>query len=233
MSTLCLPISLEAKEVDQLDEIVQRSKPLQRNDHIYHAGDTFQAVYAVRSGCVKNYIITNTGVEQVTGFYLPGEVFGMDGISTREHTNASVALETSAICMIPFERLQELSIAIPSLQSRFFQLMGKTIGDDQQLITLLGKNTAEERLATLLLSLSTRNLNRKLSSTHFRLPMSRADIANYLGLTVETVSRVFGRFQKQGILEANKKEITIKDISGLKKLTNEASDIPSNVSVQL
>ena len=129
-------------------------------------------------------------------------------------------METSAICEIPFSRLEELSLTMPSLQRHFFKLMSKEITNDQQLITLLSKNSAEERVATLLLSISSRNAKRNLSSLRFRLPMSRADIGNYLGLTVETVSRVFSRFQKQGLLEVDKKEIEIKDIDALQELAN-------------
>jgi len=112
----------------------------------------------------------------------------MDGIAHNHYTNSAIAMETTAVCEIPFANLQELSIAIPSLQRHFFQLMSKEITNDQSLITLLSENTAEERVATLLLSISNRNLRRKLSGVRFRLPMSRADIGNYLGLTVETVS---------------------------------------------
>ncbi len=129
-------------------------------------------------------------------------------------------METAAVCEIPFSKLQDLSIAIPSLQRHFFQLMSKEITNDQQLITLLSKNSAEERVATLLLSISNRNLRRQLSGTRFRLPMSRADIGNYLGLTVETVSRAFGRFQKQDMLKVDKKEIEVLDFDKLRALAN-------------
>jgi CRP/FNR family transcriptional regulator len=159
-------------------------------------------------------------VEQVTGFYLPGEIFGMDGIAHTHHISSAVALETSSICEIPFNRLEELSLALPNLQRHFFQLMSREIINDQRLVALIGKNSAEERLATLLLSISTRNAQRSLSEVRFRLPMSRADIGNYLGLTVETVSRIFGRFQKQHLLKVDKKEIEILDLDGLQELAN-------------
>jgi len=220
MNALCLPLALQTKEVERLDEIIQRGRPLQRDNHIYNAGEEFRSVYAVRSGSVKSYTVSNDGVEQVTGFHLPGEIFGMDGIGQHRYTNSAVAMETSAVCEIPFNRLQELSIAIPSLQRHFFQLMSMEITNDQNLITLLSKNSAEERVATLLLSISNRNLRRKLSPTRFRLPMSRADIGNYLGLTVETVSRVFGRFQKQGMLQVDKKEIEVLELDKLRQLAN-------------
>lgn len=220
MNSLCLPIALELDEVERLNEIVERGRPLHREDHMYESGDEFKAVYAVRSGSIKTYCVNDQGVEQVTGFYLPGEIFGMDGIAHTHHINAAVAMETSAVCEIPFSRLEELSITMPSLQRHFFKLMSKEITSDQQLITLLSKNSAEERVATLLLSISARNAKRHLSGIRFRLPMSRADIGNYLGLTVETVSRVFSRFQKQALLKVDKKEIEILDTEGLQELAN-------------
>ena len=220
MNSLCLPLALQTKEISQLDEIVQRGRPLQKDGHIYRAGEDFKSVFAVRSGSIKSYTVTNQGQEQVTGFHLPGEIFGMDGIAHNRYTNSALAMETAAVCEIPFSSLQELSIAIPSLQRHFFQLMSKEITNDQSLITLLSKNTAEERVATLLLSIANRNMRRKLSGTRFRLPMSRADIGNYLGLTVETVSRVFGRFQKQNLLLVDKKEIEILDFERLRELAN-------------
>lgn len=220
MNALCLPLALQNNEIDLLDNIVQRGRPLQKDDHVYYAGSEFKSIYAVRSGCVKTFYVNDDGQEQVTGFYLPGEIFGMDGIGHNLYTNSAEALETSAVCEIPFTRLEELSISIPSLQRHFFQLMSREITNDQQLITMLSKNSAEERVATLIVSISSRNARRKLSGTHMRLPMSRADIGNYLGLTVETVSRVFSRFQKQGILQVDKKEIAIIDIDKLRELAN-------------
>ncbi len=215
MSALCLPLALHSGEINKLDEIIQRNRPCQKDDHIYYAGTPFKSVYAVRSGCIKTYTVNSKGQEQVTGFYLPGEIFGMDGIGGNQYTNYAVALETAAICEIPFSRFEDLSESIPALKRHFLQLMGQEITNEQQLIGLLAKSSAEERLAALLLSFSTRNASRKLSGTHIRLPMSRADIGNYLGLTVETVSRVFSRFQKQGILTVDKKEIAIIDMDGL------------------
>ncbi len=220
MKALCLPLALELDQVEQLDRIIQRGRPYQREEHIYRAGDAFHAVYAVRSGAIKTFAVTDQGVEQVTGFYLPGEIFGMDGIAHTHHISSALALETSAVCEIPFNRLEDLSIALPNLQRHFFQLMSREIINDQRLVALIGKNSADERLATLLMSISARNAKRNLSEQRFRLPMSRADIGNYLGLTVETVSRVFSRFQKQRLLKVDKKEIEILDLGGLQELTN-------------
>ena len=220
LNTLCLPLALKGEEVDRLDSIVQRGRPLQKGEYLYREGATFSCVYAVRSGAIKSYRVTDDGREQVTGFYFPGEIMGMDGISKNAHACSAKALETAAVCEIPFSNLQELSSQMPELQQHFFRLMSREITEDQQLITLLSKNTAEERIAALMLSISARNGRRKLSATHFRLPMSRIDIGNYLGLTVETVSRVFSRLQKLEILEVSNKEIAILNLEGLQEIAN-------------
>lgn len=220
LGTLCLPIALEHEDIDRLDDIVQRGRPLQKGDHLYRQADDFKSVFAVRSGAIKAYRTTDDGREQVTGFYFPGEILGMDGISKNSHASSAKALETAAVCEIPFSALTELSSAVPNLQTHFFQLMSREITEDQQLITLLSKNTAEERIAALMLSVSARNARRKLSATQFRLPMSRIDIGNYLGLTVETVSRVFSRLQKLEVLEVSNKEIEIMNIAALQDIAN-------------
>ena len=220
MSALCMPLAIHAGELERLDNIIQRGKPLQKKQHIFYAGDKFRSVFAVRSGSIKSYCVSDDGKEQVTGFYLPGEIFGWDGIAHQQHSNTAIAMETSSVCEIPFERLEELSLAIPSLQRHFMQLMSKEITSDQRLITLLSKNSAEQRIAALLLSLSDRLHRQRLSATQFRLPMSRADMGNYLGLTVETVSRVFSRFQTTGLIEADKKELQILNLKALRDLAN-------------
>jgi len=220
LSAICLPIALETKEIDQLDNIIQRGRPVRKGEHIFREEDDFTSVYAVRSGSLKTYSITKDGKEQVTGFYLPGEIFGLDGIGDGRHTNSAKALETSAICEIPFHQLQELSGKVAGLQRNMFHIIGQEINYDKQLITLLSKNSADERIASLLISISSRNARRKLSALCFRLPMSRTDIGNYLGLTVETVSRTFSRFQKLELISVDNKEITLLDQAKLQEIAH-------------
>ena len=121
LNTLCLPIALDATEIDQLDEIVKRGRPLAKGEHLFRQAAPFDAVYAVRSGSFKAYATSDDGTEQVTGFYLPGEIMGLDGISNLSHCSSAVALETSTVCEIPFARLEELSVRLPALQRRFFR----------------------------------------------------------------------------------------------------------------
>lgn len=221
LSSLCLPLALEHDDIVKLDEIVERGKPIQRGEHLFRQNAPFNSVYAVRSGSLKAYRLTKEGEEQVTGFYFPGEIIGMDGISKDHYASNAKALETTSVCEIPFDSLGELSTRLPSLQRHFFQLMSQEITEDQQLIALLSKNSAEERLASLLLSISARNARQKLSTTHFRLSMSRTDIGNYLGLTVETVSRLFSRFSNSGIIRVDNKEVTLLDLDALSALAKQ------------
>jgi|TARA_R100000656_G_scaffold117629_1_gene91067 CRP/FNR family transcriptional regulator, anaerobic regulatory protein len=211
LSPICLPLAVAPDQLEELDRIMQRGRPLKRGEHLFRAADDFHAVYAVRSGALKTYAVSDDGDEQVTGFYLPGEIVGMDGISTARHLSNAKALETATVCEIPFHRLEDLSQRIPSLQHHFFGLMSNEIRADRELHMLLSKKSADDRVASLLLSLAARQQRRGLSAKRFRLPMSRYDIANYLGLAVETVSRIFTRFQQQKALWVDGREVEILD----------------------
>lgn len=209
LNPVCLPPAVNQQQLDELDGIIQRNRPLRRGEHLFREGAPFQAIFAVRSGAIKAYTSQEGGEEQVTGFYLPGEIVGMDGIGNDRHMSSAVALETTAVCTIPFAHFEALAIRMPALQHHFFRLMSREIQADQQLALLLSKRSAEERIASLMLSLSARHRRRKLSENDFRLPMSRTDIGNYLGLALETVSRCFTRFQQLGVLAVDGKEIRI------------------------
>ena len=211
LNPICLPVAVDKDQLKKLDELINRRRPIRKGEHIFLAGENFHSIYAIRSGSIKTYSITEEGEEQVTGFYLPGEIIGMDGINTNRHTNSAKALESTTLCEIPFEQMEELSSEIPTLQRHFFKLMSKEIQADQQLLLLLSKKPADERIASLLLNFGARHKQRGLSATEFRLSMSRNDIGNYLGLAVETVSRVFTRFQSENLIQAEGKEIKILD----------------------
>lgn len=217
---LCLPVGIDAKELEELDSIIKRRRPVKRGEHLFRVGDPFQAIYAVRSGSIKTYTPTEDGHEQVTGFHLPGELLGLDAINLQHHPCAAKALETTSMCEIPFERLEELSMRLPSLQHQLLKIMSKEILHDQSLLMLLGKKSAEERLAALLLSLSTRYQQRGFSPSDFYLSMSRNDIGNYLGLAVETVSRLFTRFQDEGLLSVQRKHVRIIDLPRMRAIAN-------------
>ncbi len=216
LSELCLPIALNKSEIQQLDDIVERNRPYKKGDHLYRQNDGFKSVYAVRSGSFKSYVLSDNGQGRVTGFYLPGEIIGMDGIASKHYQNSTQALEHASICEIPFSQLERLSHQLPNLQHHFFAIMGNEIAKDQQVHTLLSSYTAEERTASFLLGLSSRFARVSLSPTRFLLPMTRSDIGEYLGLTVETVSRIFTALQRKGLVDVNNREIELKDIDGLR-----------------
>ncbi len=218
LNELCLPIALNKTEIHQLDEIVERNRPYKKGDHLYRQSDEFKSVYAVRSGSFKSYVISDTGQGRVTGFFLPGEIIGMDGIASKHYANSTQALEHSSICEIPFSQLEKLSHQLPNLQHHFFAIMGNEIAKDQQIHTLLSSYTAEERTASFLLGLSSRYARVSLSPSRFLLPMTRSDIGEYLGLTVETVSRIFTALQRKGLIEVNNREIELLNIDTLRKI---------------
>lgn len=218
---LCLPIAMDIPDIERVDKIIQRSRPLQAGDFLFRHGEVFRSIYAVRSGSLKNYLVDEHGVEQITAFYLPGEVLGFDGIGTNSHLGNVIALETAAVCEIPFERLEELSLQIPTLQRHMFQLMSKQIESDHQMMLTLAKKNAESRIATLLLSLSRRYARRNLSPNAMHLPMSRMDIGNFLGLTIETVSRTLSRLDREGVISVDGREVVLKDHQKLDALCHQ------------
>src|SRR5690554_3857031 len=210
LSDLCLPISLNKTEIIQLDELIERNRPLRKGEHLYRQRDEFRSIYAVRSGSFRAYLL---GQE--------GEIIGMDGIGSRAHGVSTMALEHSSICEIPFSQLERLSHELPNLQSRFFAIMGNEIVKDQKIHTLLSSYTAEQRLASFLLSLSTRYARCQLSSERFLLHMTRGDIGEYLGLTLETVSRGFSGLQRKGAILVKNREIDILEMNQLKAILGE------------
>lgn len=211
LACMCLPISLRADEVDALDRIVKRSRPLRKGEVAFRQGDEFNSIFALRSGAIKTYSLSDNGDEQITGFHLAGELIGMSGMDSGSYTATAVALETTSICEIPFDNLDELTAVLPQLRKQLLRLMSREMREDQDMMLLLSRKNADERIATLLINLSARFRARGYSAKVFRLAMSRSEIGNYLGLAVETVSRVFTRFQQQGLIIAEGKEIEITD----------------------
>ena len=211
LAAMCLPLALHDKDMDTLDDIVKRGKPMRKGELLFRQGDTFNSVYALRSGTIKTFSVDDTGVELITGFHLAGELIGLSGMDNERQPLSAMALETTSVCEIPYERLDDLTASIPGLRRQVMRLMSREIREDQQMMLLLSKKTADERIATLLINLSARFRSRGYSANRFRLAMSRNDIGNYLGLAVETVSRVFTRFQQQGLVAAEGKQIEILD----------------------
>ena len=215
---LCLPYGLSIDELERLDDLVSTRRRVKRGDHLYRAGEVFDAIYAIRSGFFKTDVLLEDGRDQVTGFQMAGELLGLDGISTEHHTCNAIALEDSEICAIPFSRLEVLSREIHTLQHHFHKVMSREIVRDHGVMMLLGTMRAEERLAAFLLNLSQRFPARGFSHAEFYLRMTREEIGSYLGLKLETVSRAFSRFQEEGHIAVQQKHIRILNVNGLKAL---------------
>ena len=215
---LCLPFGLSEEEMTRLDELINVRKRVKRGEHLYRAGQPFESIFAIRSGFFKTDVLLEDGRDQVTGFQMAGELLGLDGISTEQHSCNAVALEDSEVCHIPFSRLEHLSREIQTLQHHFHKVMSREIVRDHGVMMLLGTMRAEERLAAFLLNLSQRFTARGFSHSEFNLRMTREEIGSYLGLKLETVSRAFSRFQEDGLIAVQQKHIRILNIPGLKQI---------------
>jgi CRP/FNR family transcriptional regulator len=216
-SHLCLPVSLNKDELESLDDIIERKKPLHKNDKLVSYGDDFHSLYAVRSGSFKSYISDKDGVDQIIGFHFPGDIVGFDALKDNKHGSYTQALETAMVCELPYDTLDQMSVKFPKLRQQIMRFMSAEIKHDHDLMMLLSKRSAEERLLHFLIDLSQRFEERGFSPKQFNLSMTRNEIGNYLGLTVETISRLLTRFQKEELIKVNGKLISIIDFEGIKK----------------
>lgn len=212
-----------------LDHYVKRKRTIKRGQRLYHAGEKFSYAYAIRSGSVKTCISTDDGRLQITGFHIPGELLGLNAIDENRHNCEAVALETTSVCEISVNCFEELAQQIPSVHYQMLRMMSKEIKHNQELMLLLGKKNAEERLATYLLSLSRRFAMRNYSPTQFNLTMSRGDIGSYLGIAEETVCRLFTRFQEEGMITCERRLIFLKDIKRLSSIAREFNPASAQV----
>ncbi len=215
----CLTCRLAAPETVSADALPGTLRRVKRAERLFRAGGCFDSLYAIRSGFFKSTVSLADGRGQVTGFHMAGDILGMDGIGTRRHTAEATALEDSEVCIIPHARLSE-----PALQRQIFQVMGRELVRDQQVMLLLGSMRSAERLATFLLNLSQRLLARGFSPRELHLRMTRDEIGSYLGISLETVSRLFSRFQAEGLVRVAQKHIRIRDIEALRAVTAATND---------
>lgn len=212
---LCLPMGLNSTDTTLLDRYVKRKRTIKRGQVLYRAGELFTYAYAIRSGSVKTCLTTKDGRQQITGFHIPGDVLGLNAIDGDRYNCDAVALETTSVCQVSTNCFQELARHVPSVHHQMLRIMSREIKRNQELLLILGKKGAEERLAAYLLSLSLRFAMRNFSPTQFNLSMSRADIGSYLGIAEETVCRLFTRFQEEGLLTTDRRLIVLKDIRRL------------------
>lgn len=220
---LCLPVGVTEADLQLLDRIINKRRAVTPGEHLFRCGEEFASIYAVKSGSFKTFAFAADGSEQVIGLHLPGELFGMDAISSGAHCCNAVALERSAVCEIPFERLEELAARVPSLMRQMVRIMSKEIMRDKRIMQIT-KADAEGRLAAFLLSVGERYQERGFARDDYHLSMSRVDIGNYLGLADETVSRLFTRFKEEGLLQVDRRHIRLLDIARLHAIARGASE---------
>jgi CRP/FNR family transcriptional regulator len=212
----CLALDLDSRILGRVESLRGPVRVAQRGESLFRAGSPFQYLYIVRSGSYKTLVSSADGAEQVTGFHLPGEMLGLDGIDTGRHGTTAIALETSSVCAFPFERLSRLAREAPELDRQIWRLASREVTARQEHLLLVGHRDAEAKLAAFLLSVSARLERMGFSPVEFRLSMGRQEIGAYLGLTLETVSRLFTRFQVAGLILRDRRLVRLLDRAGLR-----------------
>lgn len=213
-----MPMDLSGSDLDRLDELVATRRKIRRGASLFSNGEPFSALYAIRTGFFKTCIASEDGRDQVTGFQMAGEIIGLDGIVDDRHTCDAIALEDAEVCVMPFDRIEELSREVPALQSHVHKIMSREIVREHGVMLLLGSMRAEERLATFLLNLVQRLHARGFSQSELILRMTREEIGSYLGLKLETVSRAFSKFAEDGLVEVKQRHVRILNTQALREV---------------
>lgn len=220
LSELCLPRGLNRDELVLLENAINKTVKIKKKDYLFRRDDQQQSIFAVKAGAVKTLLSTPDGEEQILGFYLPGDLLGFDAFAHNHHTCDAQALDDTLVCELSMENFQELCGRLPIMRGQMMRQIGSELEREQMLLLTLGQMRTEERLATFLASLSERNKERGFSSHEFNLPMPRHDLANYLGMAVETLSRMFSRLQEENIINVHHRLVKIEDMNRLKQLAH-------------
>lgn len=224
MGQFCLPLGISAEDAKRIDILVKERIRLEKGQTLFNIGDPFHSVYSIRFGSLKTLFVLPDGRQQITGFHLPGDLVGLDSVVNQSHMSSVRALEDTEVCVIPAMELITLSRELPSLHLQFTRLMSQEISNDHRKLLMIGSLRAEEKLATFLLDLSERLSIRGYSSTEFVLRMSREEIGSYLGMKLETVSRLFSRFARAGLIRIQQKQVKIIDMDGLRQVLDGANE---------
>ena len=215
-----MPIGLNHDELNRIDDLVATRRHVKRGDTLFRSGDKFSSLYAIRTGFFKTCVATEDGRDQVTGFQMAGEVIGLDGIVSDNHRCDAVALEDAEVCVMPYDRIEDLSREVHGLQRHVHKIMSREIVREHGVMLLLGSMRAEERLAAFLLNLVQRLHARGFSQSELILRMSREEIGSFLGMKIETVSRTFSKFADEGIVEVKQRHVRIMNTQALKDIVN-------------
>jgi|SRR5690625_1711688 len=218
LSDICLPAGLSRSDVALLDKFVQERLRISKGKALFELGDKADAIYGLRSGAMKTQLQDANGQVQITSFVLPGEIIGMDSMGNTVHVSEAVALEDSEVCVVYLNEIDQVSPHLPVLQQQFRRLMGLEINRAHQMVMTLGTLRSEQRVASFLLNIAERLAALGYSSNSFLLRMSREEIGNYLGLTLETVSRLLSRFARENLIRIKQRDVTLLDKEGLYEL---------------
>ncbi len=217
---LCMPMGLSDSELDRIDGVVAVRRKVKRGTSLFRNGEKFVNLFAIRTGFFKTCVASEDGRDQVTGFQMAGEVIGLDGIVNDVHTCDAIALEDAEVCVMPFDRIEELSREVNALQRHVHKIMSREVVRENGVMLLLGSMRAEERLAAFLLNLVQRLHARGFSQSELVLRMTREEIGSYLGLKLETVSRTFSKFVEEGIVEVKQRHVRILNADALREIVN-------------
>lgn len=224
LQQLCLPAGINHADLQRLDELVRKRRPLARGDALFQVGAPLHSLYMAREGAFKTTALAEDGSMQVIGFHLPGELMGLDALGSGMHRCDAEALEAAEVCEVPMADLGRVAAQIPSLQQQFLRVIGQSMGRDQDHLEMMGRRHANERVALFLHGLSERLRKLGRSGDQITLPMSREDIASYLGLVIETVSRTFSRLQEDGVIEVRGRKLQIRDPARLDLLAHDPEE---------
>jgi CRP/FNR family transcriptional regulator len=218
---LCLPAGLDGHDLARLEAAIRVRLRVKRKDTLFRPGDRFNALYAIRIGTFKSVVLAEDGLEQITGYHLAGDILGADGVGDERHTSQAVALEDSEVCVLPFEQVDRLSTTIPALRHNLYRIASRDLCRDHAMMLLLGSRPAEGRLTLFLLDLAERYRARGYSGSEFVLRMTREEIASFLGLKLETVSRLFSSLQEQGLLQVQGRAVKLLDVAALRAMVGQ------------
>lgn len=232
LQQLCLPAGIEGEDLRRLDEVVQRRRPLEPGERLFRIGDPLRSVYVASEGTFKTVGISESGEEHVLGFHLPGELFGLDAIGSGYHRCEAVALGKARVCELPFNELATVASQLPSLQAQLLRVMGQSNDRDHDHVDLLSRRQASERIALFLHGLFERYRRIGQQGNEFLLPMSRDEIARYLSLALETVSRSFSRLHEEGVIEVRGRRIRILDSAALRAAATGCDVVAINVEAR-
>lgn len=220
LQQLCLPAGIGRDDLEQLEHIVKRKRPIEPGERLFRQGDSMGAVFVARDGAFKTVLVNEAGEEQVIGFHLPGELIGLDALGSGEHRCEAIALTRANVCEVPFDDLADVASRIPGLQRQLMRVIGQSLGRDQDHREMLVRRQANERIALFLHGLSERLQKVGEAGDRLKLPMSREDIARFLGLALETVSRGFTRLQEDGVISVYGRKVEILDMAELERLAH-------------